>query len=322
MKQIITLTESELKRAVKKSIKKVLDKPKRGWGDIGDHSTPERGYYYCEETDYSSGRIHRWIGDENDAKICRTCSEGGAYGPFNSRSDAVNFMKHFDKDYRERNEKIYGKSNKDEDKIYGSYDKLDESKIIRLTESQFHGIVARTVRMVLAEGMGTDTSAENRLFRALLENPGCISACYCSTDGNEEACASFEIETNDGWHFLCDDLLCKIELESHTVDEPQTWEHPGAYSDPEGYLYNFRVNPKSPIVYTRPGSNEERVIPVTDTLNKKLDNIISENYEKLVDQRSVIDALKAYDEEWYEGLEIYNDIGREEYEEARRESRR
>jgi hypothetical protein len=168
MKQIITLTESELKRAVNKSIKKVLARPKRGWGDLGDHSTPERGYYYCEETDYSSGRVRRWIGDENDAKICRTCSEGGAYGPFNSRSDAVNFMKHFDKDYRERHEKIYGKGNKDddydeycrkmdiecnggsdaedEDEIYGSYDELDESKIRR--------IVKESVRNVLNEGEG------------------------------------------------------------------------------------------------------------------------------------------------------------------------
>ena len=146
MNRTVRITESDLKRAVEKSINRVLDKPKRGWGDIGDHSTPERGYYYCEESDYSSGRVRRWIGDENDARICRMCSEGGAYGPFNSRSDAVNFMKHFDKDYRERYEKIYGKP----------YDGLDESKIRR--------IVKESVKRVLKEG----TQKQNAFLRKLM----------------------------------------------------------------------------------------------------------------------------------------------------------
>jgi hypothetical protein len=73
-KNTITLTESELKKVIAESVKKVLKE--------------NQEFYVCGESVYGEGD-HYWIGDRKDAKYCKKSSEGFSEGPFRTEEEAL-----------------------------------------------------------------------------------------------------------------------------------------------------------------------------------------------------------------------------------------
>lgn len=73
-KSTITLTESELRKVISESVKRVLKE--------------NQEFYVCGETVYGEGD-HYWIGDRKDAKYCKKSSEGFSKGPFRTEEEAL-----------------------------------------------------------------------------------------------------------------------------------------------------------------------------------------------------------------------------------------
>ena len=73
-KSTITLTESELRKVISESVKRVLKE--------------NQEFYVCGETVYGEGD-HYWIGDRKDAKYCKKSSEGFSEGPFRTEEEAL-----------------------------------------------------------------------------------------------------------------------------------------------------------------------------------------------------------------------------------------
>lgn len=73
-KNTITLTESELRRVISESVKRVLKE--------------NQEFYVCGETVYGEGD-HYWIGNRKDAKYCKKSSEGFSEGPFRTEEEAL-----------------------------------------------------------------------------------------------------------------------------------------------------------------------------------------------------------------------------------------
>ena len=73
-KNTIRLTESELKKVIAESVKKVLKE--------------NQEFYICGETVYGEGD-HYWIGDKNDSEYCKNSSEGFSKGPFRTEEEAL-----------------------------------------------------------------------------------------------------------------------------------------------------------------------------------------------------------------------------------------
>lgn len=73
-KNTIRLTESELKKIISESVKRVLKE--------------NQEFYVCGETVYGEGD-HYWIGDRKDAKYCKKSSEGFSEGPFRTEEEAL-----------------------------------------------------------------------------------------------------------------------------------------------------------------------------------------------------------------------------------------
>lgn len=91
-KQVIRINERQLRNIVSESVRRVLGEAKRGFGDWSNE-IPERGFYLCSETDYNQGGVNYWVGDEYEACLARQCSEGGAYGPFDTPEQALRYAR-------------------------------------------------------------------------------------------------------------------------------------------------------------------------------------------------------------------------------------
>lgn len=73
-KNTIKLTESEFKKIIAESVKKVLKE--------------NQEFYVCGETVYGEGDNY-WIGDKNDSEYCKNSSEGFSKGPFRTEEEAL-----------------------------------------------------------------------------------------------------------------------------------------------------------------------------------------------------------------------------------------
>jgi hypothetical protein len=146
-------------------------------------------------------------------------------------------------------------------------------KIIRLTESDLHNIIKKSVQKILREAGEDFTSPLDRVRNSKHPSLGKIDnfnpnngyvvvdgqgmpleqakamarqeiVDYLQTNGTKmsigayrgEGYGTIEIETDNGWYFIAEDIPVDIEIEQYSYYNSATYWHPEEYGDTEGYV--------------------------------------------------------------------------------------
>lgn len=177
-----------------------------------------------------------------------------------------------------------------------------KKKLIRLTESDLHRIIKESVRRVLTEseeyvvidGQNVPIEqakviARQELINHLQNNVEDVRfSCY-----GGEGYGTLEIETDNGWYFLAEDLPVYLEIDRHSGYSLPTWDSPENSWDVEGhvegidFIGDISCFPKSEL----PLNQQE---PIMLNIDDELSKLMEEKCEP--NKGDLNDALLAMEE--------------------------
>ena len=131
---------------------------------------------------------------------------------------------------------------------------LSESRKLRLSESDIMYMVNESVKTILRkkrlnESMESTDEMAKQVLLQNITNPN-MKKHFCYYNG--ECYGGFELETEDGWYFYCEEFGCDVKLDSWSSYSPQTYWEPESSDGPEGHIEGVDME-GSVIEYLTPG---------------------------------------------------------------------
>lgn len=178
---------------------------------------------------------------------------------------------------------------------------MKKKQVIRLTESDLHRIIKESVRRVLTESeeytvIGdkkvpleqAKVIARQELINHLQNNEEVVKI----TSYEGKGYGTLEIETDNGWYFLAEDLPVYLEIDTHSSHSPATRLDPEESQDVEGhvegidFIGDISCFPASELPFNQ---QKPIMLNIDDELSKLME-------EKCKPEKDIHDALLAMEE--------------------------